>query len=291
VNHPPLKIYAALAAALLMWAASFPAVKVAMASFGPAELALFRFAISTVALMAYANHRGLPQPDLADMPRLAIVGLLCVTTYQLGLNYGMQTVSSGPAAVLVDSVPLWAGLISAWMLKERIGIWGWAGLLLGFAGAVLIAMGEGGGGFQLDRGVWLLLMAAIAFALSNVVQKPLLPKYGAVVVTAWSFLFGTLGLIWAAPGLLPQVEVAPRAAMLWVLFLAVAPGMLAYLWWNVALAHLPVAVVSSCLYLIPPLTFLIAWIGLGEVPGLTAWIGGAVALAGVALVQYKGRST
>lgn len=291
MNRPPLKIYCALAAALLFWAVSFPAVKVAMAAFGPAELALFRFAISTVALLAYANSRGLAQPALADMPRLAVVGLLCVTTYQLCLNFGMRTVSSGPAAVLVDSVPLWAALISAWMLKERIGVWGWAGLLLGFLGAAMIGWGEGGEPLRLGPGMWLLLLAAIAFALSNVVQKPLLPKYGAVVVTGWSFLFGTLGLIWAAPGLLPQVEVAPRAAMLWVLFLALLPGVLAYLWWNLALAHLPVAVISSSLYLIPPLTFLIAWAWLGEAPGPGAWIGGAIALAGVALVQFKGRST
>jgi drug/metabolite transporter (DMT)-like permease len=197
-------------------------------------------------------------------------------------------VSSGAAAVLIDTIPLWAALLGATLLSERLRAWGWAGLALGFAGAVLIAAGEDGA-FTLGNGVWLLLSAAAAFAVASVVQKPLLPKYGAAGVTAWTFLFGTIGLLWAAPQLLPQVERAPRGAMLCVLFLALFPGALAYVMWNQALMRLPVAIAASGLYLIPPLTFLIAWAWLGETPALLSIAGAVVALAGVALVQFKGR--
>ncbi len=284
-----LKIYGALAAAIVLWSAAFPATKVAMASFGAGELALLRFAFSTVALLAYANSLQAPLPDLADMPRLALAGLLSVTIYQTGYNFGMQSISSGPAAVLIDTIPLWAALLGAALLRERLRAWAWAGLAAGFAGAALIAVGESGGMLRPGNGVWLLLMAAAAFAASAVAQKPLLPKYGAAVVTAWSFLFGTAGLIWAAPGLLPQVEAAPRSALLWVLFLALFPGALAFLLWNQALTRLPVAVAASSLYLVPPLTFLIAWAWLGETPATTVVRRrAAVALAGVALVQLQG---
>ena len=290
--RPLLPAYAALAATLVLWAVSFPATKVAMAAFHPGELALLRFALSSVALLVYTRHLELPLPDLADMPRLALTGLLTVTVYQLGFNYGLQTVSSGPAAVLIDTIPIWTALLGAWLLKEKIRTWGWAGLVLGFAGAALIALGEGhggGGGIDIGHGAALLIMAALAFAAATVVQKPLLPKYGAVGVTTWSFLFGTLGLLWAVPGLLPQLQVAPRSAVLCVVFLALFPGALAYLLWNHALARLPVTLAASSLYLIPPLAFAVAWVWLGEAPSLLSWVGGAVALAGVALVQLKGK--
>ena len=287
-----LPAYGALAATLVLWAISFPATKVAMQAFGAGELALLRFAISSVALLAYVRAKELPLPELADMPRLAVTGLLGVTVYQIGFNFGLLRISSGAAAVLIDTIPLWAALLSSLLLRERMRAAGWAGLLIGFAGAALIALGESGDarhGFEAGGGTALLLMAAIAFAAAAVVQKPLLPKYGAPLVTAWSFIFGTLGLAWALPGLLPQVERAPRSAMLAVVFLALFPGALAYLLWNQALARLPVALAASSLYLVPPLTFALAWAWLGETPGAASWAGAGLALAGVALVQFKGR--
>ncbi|HEY4373761.1 MAG TPA: DMT family transporter [Burkholderiales bacterium] len=296
-SFPPpsssMRAYGALAATLLLWAVSFPATKMAMQSFGAGELALLRFAISSVALLAYARSRELPLPEIADMPRLAVVGLLAVTTYQVGFNFGLLRISSGPAAVLIDTIPVWAALFSALLLRERLRAAGWAGLAVGLAGAVLIAVGERGadaGAFAAGTGPGLLLMAAVAFAAAAVLQKPLLAKYGALQVTAWSFIFGTAGLMWAVPDLLPQVQAAPRRAMLAVLFLALFPGALAYLLWNQALARLPVALAASSLYLVPPLTFVAAWLWLGEVPGPLSWAGAAVALAGVALVQFKGRA-
>ena len=287
-----LPAYGALAATLILWAISFPATKVAMQSFGAGELALLRFAISSIALLAYVRTQELPLPEFADMPRLAVTGLCTVTLYQIGFNYGLQTVGSGPASVLIDTIPLWAALLGLVFLRQRMSVVGWAGILLGFAGAALIALGEQpqAGGFAAGSGAALLLMAAIAFAAAAVVQAPLLPKYGALQVTTWSFVFGTMGLMWAVPDLLPQVERAPRAAMWAVAFLALFPGALAYLLWNRALARLPVAAAASSLYLIPPLTFTVAWVWLGEVPGAASWAGAALALGGVALVQYKGRN-
>jgi len=264
-----------------------------MQAFGAGELALLRFAISSVALLVYVRTKELPLPELADMPRLAATGLLAVTVYQIGFNFGLTQLSSGPAAVLIDTIAVWAALLSLLLLRKRMRAAGWAGLLIGLAGAALIALGEHGHpelhGFDAAGGTALLLLAALAFAAATVVQRPMLTKYGAALVTAWSFIFGTLGLAWALPGLLPQVERAPRSAMFAVVFLALFPGALAYLLWNQALARLPVALAASSLYLVPPLTFAFAWAWLGEAPGAASWAGAALALAGVALVQFRGR--
>jgi putative hemolysin len=56
-----------------------------------------------------------------------------------------------------------------------------------------------------------------------------------------------------------------------------------------ALGRLPVAQVSSSLYLVPVFAFPIAWVWMGEVPGELSLIGGAITLVGVLLVQLQGR--
>ena len=119
------------------------------------------------------------------------------------------------------------------------------------------------------------------------VQKPLLARLPAIPVTAYYFLAATLGLCGFSPGLPASVAAAPAAANWALLFLALFPAALAFAFWSYALARLPVAQVSSALYLVPVLTFPIAWIWLGEVPSALSFAGGVLALAGVLLVQFE----
>ncbi len=279
----------ALALALLLWALSFPATHVALSAYAPQHLALARYILATLALLGYCVVVRAPLPRRADLPRLVLTGLLCGTGYQLGFNFGMRTVSSGPAAVLVDTVPIFAALFGFLFLRERLGAWALGGIALGFAGTVLIASGEAGAaGFAFEPGAGYLLLAALAFSLGAVVQKPLLARLPAIPVTAYYFLAATLGLCGFSTGLPASIAAAPAAANWALLFLALFPAALAFAFWSYALARLPVAQVSSALYLVPVLTFPIAWIWLGEVPSALSFGGGTLALAGVLLVQFKG---
>ena len=281
---------AALSLALLLWAVSFPATHIALSAYPPAHLALARYLLATLVLLAYCAMARAPLPRRTDLPALILTGLLCGTAYQLGFNFGMRTVASGPAAVLVDTVPIFAALFGFFFLRERLGAWAVGGVALGFIGTVLIAAGEAGAsGFSFEPGAAYLLLAALAFSLGSVVQKPLLARLPAIPATAYYFVAATLGLCAFAPGLPASVAAAPASANWALLFLALFPAALAFVLWSYALARLPVAQVASSLYLVPVLTFPIAWVWLGEVPSPLSFCGGAVALAGVLLVQFKRR--
>lgn len=281
---------AALALALLLWAVSFPATHIALRAYPPEHLALARYSLATLVLLAYCILVRAPLPRRADLPPLVLTGLLCGTAYQLGFNFGMRTVASGPAAVLVDTVPIFAALFGFFFLRERLGARAVVGIALGFVGTVLIASGEAGAaGFAFEPGAGYLLLASLAFSLGAVVQKPLLSRLPAIPATAYYFVAATLGLVGFAPGLPASVAAAPASANWALLFLALFPAALSFALWSYALARLPVAQVSSALYLVPVLTFPIAWVWLGEVPSALSFIGGAIALAGVLLVQMKGR--
>jgi GNAT superfamily N-acetyltransferase len=69
----------------------------------------------------------------------------------------------------------------------------------------------------------------------------------------------------------------------------VFPGALAYFMWSYALARMPASTTASFLYASPVLATLVAWLWQGTVPGAITLAGGVAALAGVILVQTKGR--
>jgi drug/metabolite transporter (DMT)-like permease len=288
VFMPEARALAALALALVVWASSFPLTRIVLAAYAPGHLALARYSMATLALLICCVLMRAPLPRRSDLPALALTGLLCGTLYQLGFNYGMRTVSSGPAAVLVDTVPIFAALLGFVFLRERPGVRAVAGIALGFIGSLLIASGEAGAaGFAFEPGAGYLLFAALAFSLGSVVQKPVLSRLPAIAVTAYYFVAATLGLAGFAPGLPASIAAAPAAANWALLYLALFPGALSFALWSYALSRLPVTQVSSSLYLVPVLTFPMAWMWMGEVPGTLSVLGGAIALAGVLLVQLQ----
>ncbi len=290
VSNPDRRALAALCLALVVWASSFPATRVALAAYAPGHLALARYSLATLVLLAYCALVRAPLPRRSDLPALALTGLLCGTLYQIGFNFGMRSVNSGPAAVLIDTVPIFAALLGFFFLHERLGGRAVGGIVLGFIGSALIAWGEAGAaGFAFEPGAGYLLLSSLAFSLGSVVQKPVLQRLPAVPVTAYYFVAATIGLCGFAPGLPASIALAPTSANWALLYLALLPGALSFALWSYALARLPVAQVSSALYLVPVLTFPIAWAWMGEVPAALSFVGGAIALAGVLLVQLKAR--
>jgi drug/metabolite transporter (DMT)-like permease len=223
----------------------------------------------------------------ADLPGLFAAGVAGVTVYQVVLGYGQSSVGSGAAAVLVDTAPIFTALFAVLFLKERVTPAGWAGILVAFCGAALIGLGEAEGS-GLAPGTPLLLAAAVALSAYFALQKPYLARYGALGVTTYAVLAGTAALLPFAPNLPEAVRMASPGATLAVVYLGIFPAALAYATWAYALSRLPVSGAASFLYLIPPLTFLIAWAFFGEDPALLSLLGAAVALSGVVLVHRKG---
>jgi drug/metabolite transporter (DMT)-like permease len=279
--------WAALAVTLVLWASSFPAIRLALEAYPPGELALLRFVIASVVLAAAFFPRGGRLPRRRDLPGLLAAGLAGVSVYQVVLGYGQLSVGSGAAAVLVDTAPVFTALFAVLFLKERIAPAGWAGILAAFCGAALIGLGEAGG-LGLAPGAPLLLVAAVALSAYFALQKPYLPRYGPLGVTTYAVLAGTVALLPFAPGLLEAVGKASPGATIAVVYLGVFPAAVAYATWAYALSRLPVSGAASFLYLIPPLTFLIAWTFFGEEPAPLSLAGAAVALSGVALANRRG---
>jgi drug/metabolite transporter (DMT)-like permease len=280
---------AAAVITIVFWGSAFAGIRAGLHSYSPAHLALLRFLAASAALAVIAIIRGIRLPALRDLPLIALLGLLGFAFYNVALNIGETTIAAGPAALLIQTLPIWTALAAIIFLGERLTAMGWAGIAVSFAGAVLIAVGKGSG-FSLGWGAGLILLAAISASAYNIISKSMLGRYGPIELTTHAIWAGTILLLPFAGGLLGQVRAAPLGDTLAVVYLGVCPAALAYVTWAVVLSRLPASRASSMLFIVPVVAFLVGWAWLGEVPTVVDVVGGLLAMGGVAVVNTLGRS-
>ncbi len=272
---------------LVLWSSAFAGIRVGLRGFSPGHLALLRFLVASAGFAVYALAARMRLPDRRDLPMLILSGLLGISIYHVALNMGEQTVKAGAASLLVNTQPVFAALLAPVFLGERIKPWGWLGILISFAGAAFIAVGEGGG-FHMASGAALILVAAISSAFYTIVQKSLLRRYSALQFTAFAMWTGSAALLVYAPGMVKAISNAPASCIWAVVFLGVFPGALSYLGWAHVMTRLPASRAVSFFYVVPVMAVAVAWVWLGEVPGALTIVGGALALVGVSLVNTLG---
>ena len=284
-NQP--RVWLAIAGALLFWAAAFAGIRAGLKGYGPGELALLRFATASATLGVIALITRMRPPDRGDLPLIALAGFTGITVYHVALNFGEQSVEAGAAAVLISTSPVFTAILSTWFLHEHLTGWGWLGVFIAFAGAVVIAFGQGQG-VSFNADALLVLLAAISTSVYFILSKPPLRRYTALEFTAYTIWAGTIPMLVFAPSLMRQIPDAPPSSTLAALFLGVFPGALAYVMWAYALSRMRASTLTMFLYFQPVNAAIIAWIWLGEVPAWLTVIGGAISIAGVVLVSTRG---
>jgi drug/metabolite transporter (DMT)-like permease len=281
------RIIAALAATLLMWASAFVVIRSTGRHLSPGPLALTRIAVGSAALGLAMIARRQPIPRRGAFGRAVLAGVLWFGAYMLALNSAERWVDAGTSSLLVNTGPLFIAVLAGWLLHEGFPRALVGGCLVALAGAGLIAVSVSGHGSRELLGAGLCIVAALAYALAMVVQKPAMRFAGALPVTWLASTAGVFVLLEFAPQTVHELGHASAATLAGVLYLGIGPTAIAFLLWAHVLARMDAGRLGATTYMVPPLVVLISWIALGQVPPLLAVPGGLLCLAGVAIARRR----
>lgn len=288
-ERQPLLAAGAVAFTIVSWASAFPFIRIGLQGLAPLPLAAARFATAALLVIAWLAYRRPPLPAWRDGLRFVLCGFLGIALYNALLNTGEKTVAPGAASFIVNTLPIFTALLAAVFLGERFNRWGWLGSLVSLAGIAVIARGQPGG-LTLGAGSTLILGAALCSASYFVLQRRLIPVYGALTCTAYTLLAGAVLLAPWLPGAVNSLGSAPHGTLQAVLVLGVFPAALGYATWTFALGYFGAARAANFLYLTPAVATALSAVLTGERPGLATLCGGLMAIAGVVLVALRGRS-
>jgi drug/metabolite transporter (DMT)-like permease len=283
---------AAVGVTLLFWASAFVAIRHLKGDFSPGALSLGRVAVGAVALgcVVLVSRAGLPRPTRREWVTLVVIGVFWVGIYHVALNEGEQRIDAGTAAMLIQVSPVLIALLAAVFLHERFTRYLTLGLLLSFSGVALIGFASSPGGDRDPFGVLLCMVSAIVYSVSLILQKPLLTRLSALHVTWIACTIGAVACLPFAGQLVTETRAAPASSILWVVFLGVFPTALAFTTYAFALQHMSASSLGVTTYLVPPITIVLGLVFLGEAPPAVAYVGGFLALAGVAVARHRPRS-
>ena len=185
------------------------------------------------------------------------------------------------ATVLLFTVPIFATILSAAVLKERVGVHRWGAVLLGFAGVLLVV--QPGGDTVPLNGVLVGLCAAVVVSGVSITLRQIGRTESATTTVFWFTLMSLvpLGLAMAWAG---KAQDAGTFALLLGLGLA---GGLAQLALTASLRLAPVSVVLPMDYSNLLWSALIGWLVFATLPGTSLWLGAPLIIASGLYIVYR----
>ncbi len=184
----------------LIWGSTWIAIKIGLSDAPPLITAAVRFAIASGILASISIVRKYQYPtEMRKILRLGYPGL-----YMYGASYALvyiaeQYIDSALTAVLFGAFPFFVAIIT-WVRyrTERLGLLAWIGMIVGFAGVVLISLDSLGTSNDLFLGVVLAVVAPFAAAWGVVIHKHYFSQENIVVAANVQMVFGGIPLILGA---------------------------------------------------------------------------------------------
>ena len=177
------KTLSAFAIIYFVWGSTFLAIRVGVREVPPFLLAAMRFLVAGLVLYSWMLARGERSPTLRQWRSAFLIAFLAfVVDYGL-LFWAEQRVLSGPAAVMMATIPVFMALSEIVFLRtQRLTVRLALALLIGIAGvAVLVSRSLNLGGMPIDRaGAVALIVGSMSWSLASALTRrlPLPPSRG-----------------------------------------------------------------------------------------------------------------
>lgn len=280
------KLIAAFAAVYVIWGSTYLAIHFAIDTMPPLLMLGTRFGFAGLILLGFLRLRGEANPSLLQWRNGLLVGTLTLGMGTGAVAWAEQTVSSGVAALIVTSLPIWMVLLEwKWKKGLRPNAFVFTGLALGVVGIVLLVepaelMGSFSGG---SVGVLVILGGSLAWAVGSLQSRDMELPSNPAMSTALQMTMGGFALIVAGlvRGEGPLVDLASITISSWLawLYLLVFGSLVAFSAYVWLMHNAAPGQVSTYAYVNPVVAVFLGWL-LADEP-----VGGRMLIAALVLVS------
>lgn len=288
------RAYLAFAMVCLIWGTTYLGIKIALETVPPMAMGGLRYTTAGLVLAAVLWLRGTPMPGRSTWPSFMFVGFFMLGLGNGGVVVAEQYVPSGLAAVLIATSPFWSmGVESLWRGGERLGLRQFCGLVVGFAGILVLVwpdlMTSFSAGSRYGLGVLALQLACLGWAIGSSYAKRYSQSRDVLAGAAMQMIFGGMWMLLFATvaGEWSRLHFTGKTAFALV-YLTLAGSLAAYTAYAYALKYLPVSTVSLYTYVNPIIAVVLGTLLLDEPFGVRMLIAGAIIAAGMVIVRTSG---
>ena len=288
------KAWLALLAVYIIWGSTYLAIRVAVRTVPPLLAAGGRWTLAGILMLSFGlRSRGesgeRPSwPSARQWGSAAIIGTaLCLGGNGL-VSVAEKRISSGMAALLIATVPLFVALFDFLRNRARMPMSVIAGLALGFGGTAVLVRPQHGAGAVDTVGALTVLAAGAAWAAGSLyARNASLPERPAVATGMEMLCGGIASLVVSAIGgdfsSFHPAAVSARS-LLAIGYLVVFGSLVAFSAYVWLLRNVRISIVTTYAYVNPLVAVLLGWLILNEHVTSTVFVGGSIIIAAVAII-------
>jgi len=283
----------ALFTAMLLWASSFVAMKVALTAVWPPVVMFLRMSLAFslfLVLFAGSTRRNGFSYRKGDRQYLLFMVLCEPCFYFLFETYALKYTTASQAGMITSTLPLMTAFLAWMFLSERLSVRSLTGLVLAMSGVAWLSLTGRSTQTAPDPllGNILETLAMLCAAGYMITLKHLSARYPTLLLTGLQILAGSLFFL--PPIFFPKAFEASDfspVAVLCIAYLGVFVTFGAYALYNYGVSKRPVGQASACLNLIPVFAIFFGWAILGEKFAPIQYIGVFLVFAGVLISQKR----
>ncbi|HIK39437.1 EamA family transporter [Thermoleptolyngbya sp. M55_K2018_002] len=295
-----------LIAPFFLWGTAMVAMKGVIPQTTPLFMAGVRVLPAGLLILLAAAGMGRSQPKgWKAWGWIALFGLVDAALFQGFLAEGLVRTGAGLGSVMIDSQPLAVALMARFLFGERVGGFGWLGLLFGVVGISLLGLPEGviqsalHGNFSpnlgasllndlFQNGQWLMLMAALSMAVGTVMMGYVSRYADPVAATGWHMVLGGLPLFaLSALGETNQWQQLGWTDWMAMSYSTIFGSAIAYGLFFYFAASGNLTSLSSLTFLTPVFALLFGNLFLSEVLNPVQWVGVGLTLVSIYLINQR----
>jgi drug/metabolite transporter (DMT)-like permease len=288
-------VIAAFASLYIIWGSTYLAILLALKTIPPFLMAGSRFVIAGLLLYIWCRLRGEKTPPISSVTKISLAGILMLFFGTGTLVWVEQYLPTGVAAIIISTVPLWFVLIDKrnWKMnfssKSII-----LGLMIGFAGVVLLFSGKNAFSFAGDKmkmiSFIVMLVGSLFWAAGSLYSKYTATEGSTTIKAAIQML--AAGLLFLLVGFVlgehhnfnfSNISVQSWVSLIYLITMGSLVGYMSYVW---LLSVKPPALVGTYAYVNPVVAVFLGWLIVGEPITSQQLMALAIILGGVIMVSF-----